>query len=236
MTPAAPATVHRRPGWLTRTARQTTPCSRPGMRSCTDVQPSDPAEAACRPSKDTGQSRQQLPTVDRPSERFPTWDGFSGRQRPHRTLKQPAFALVRAYVEPPAGIEPATPSLPWNHQEPLCEPPFPQVAADRRGQSYGFSFGEGMRSLPGHALRESERLPNDVIGQHRFPFHDRLFALAGRHQSAEQYGSSDHRRTAASAAPRTAALSTSTPDGGIPRSAHTQTKARGPGGGRGRTR
>jgi hypothetical protein len=25
----------------------------------------------------------------------------------------PAFALVRAYVEPPAGIEPATPSLPW---------------------------------------------------------------------------------------------------------------------------
>jgi len=24
-----------------------------------------------------------------------------------------AFPLVRAYVEPPAGIEPATPSLPW---------------------------------------------------------------------------------------------------------------------------
>jgi hypothetical protein len=33
----------------------------------------------------------------------------------------------------PAGIEPATPSLPWNHQEPLCEPPFPQVALDRKG-------------------------------------------------------------------------------------------------------
>ena len=50
-------------------------------------------------------------------------------------------------MEPPAGIEPATPSLPWNHQEPLCAPPFPQVTPDRRGRSYRFSFGEGMRSL-----------------------------------------------------------------------------------------
>jgi hypothetical protein len=49
----------------------------------------------------------------------------------------------------PAGIEPATPSLPWNHQEPLCGPPFSQVTLDRQGQSYGFCFGEGMRSLPG---------------------------------------------------------------------------------------
>jgi hypothetical protein len=40
----------------------------------------------------------------------------------------------------PAGIEPATPSLPWNHQEPLCGPPFAQVTPDRRGRSYGFSF------------------------------------------------------------------------------------------------
>jgi hypothetical protein len=45
-------------------------------------------------------------------------------------------------VEPPAGIEPATPSLPWNHQEPLCGPPFPQVTPDRRGQSYRFSSDE----------------------------------------------------------------------------------------------
>jgi hypothetical protein len=52
-------------------------------------------------------------------------------------------------MEPPAGIEPATPSLPWNHQEPLCGTPFPQVALDRRGQRYRFSFGEVMRSL-GH--------------------------------------------------------------------------------------
>jgi hypothetical protein len=55
-------------------------------------------------------------------------------------------------------------------------------------------------------------------------------------QSAEQYGSSDHRRTAVSAARSTAAPSTSTRDGGIPRSGHTQMKARGPGGGRGRAR
>src|ERR671912_511826 len=41
-------------------------------------------------------------------------------------------------VEPPAGIEPATPSLPWNHQEPLCGSSFLQVTFDRTGQSYGF--------------------------------------------------------------------------------------------------
>jgi hypothetical protein len=55
-------------------------------------------------------------------------------------------------VEPPAGIEPATPSLPWNHQEPLCGTPFPQVAPDRKGRSYGFSFAEVMRSLSSHAM------------------------------------------------------------------------------------
>src|SRR5678815_4071749 len=47
---------------------------------------------------------------------------------------------------PPAGIEPATPSLPWNHKEPLCGPPFPQVGLDRRSRSYRFSSCEGMRS------------------------------------------------------------------------------------------
>jgi hypothetical protein len=46
-----------------------------------------------------------------------------------------AFALVSPLVEPPAGIEPATPSLPWNHQEPLYGPPFPPVTFDRKCQS-----------------------------------------------------------------------------------------------------
>jgi hypothetical protein len=55
-------------------------------------------------------------------------------------------------VEPPAGIEPATPSLPWNHQEPLCEPPFPQVTPDRQGRSYRFSFDQVMRSLSSEVL------------------------------------------------------------------------------------
>jgi hypothetical protein len=62
------------------------------------------------------------------------------------TDHQPAFLLVGAYVEPPAGIEPATLSLPWNHREPLCGPPFPQVTPDRKGRSYRFSFGQVMRS------------------------------------------------------------------------------------------
>jgi hypothetical protein len=58
-----------------------------------------------------------------------------------------AFPMVIGLVEPPAGIEPATPSLPWNHQEPLCGPPFPQLAPDRRCQSYRFSYGEVSESL-----------------------------------------------------------------------------------------
>jgi hypothetical protein len=50
-------------------------------------------------------------------------------------------------VEPPAGIEPATPSLPWNHREPLCGPAFPQVTPDHKGQSYRFSSSAVMRSV-----------------------------------------------------------------------------------------
>jgi hypothetical protein len=203
------------------------------------------------------------------------------------TRNRPAFPLVRTHLEPPAGIEPATPSsgedprprwqtawylprstrtppsprssqrprgrlvlpifipqgwppamshLPWNHREPLCGPPYPQVTADRRGQSYGFSLGEDMRSLPGHAVRESERFPQRAHRTGSVPLPRLAPRFGGRHQSAEQYGSLAHRRTATSAAPRTAAPSTSTRDGGIPRSGHTQTKLRGPGGGRGRTR
>ena len=57
------------------------------------------------------------------------------------------------------------------------------------------------------------------------------FSLGGgRYQPAEQYGSSAHSRTAASAAPRTAAPSTSTREDGMPCAGHTQTKASGPGG------
>src|SRR4029453_15658692 len=76
----------------------------------------------------------------------------------------PAFALVSLGVEPPAGIEPATPSFPWNHREPLCGPPFPLVAPDRRGRSYRFSSGEVMRSRSvarprRTALRRAATLP-----------------------------------------------------------------------------
>ena len=57
-----------------------------------------------------------------------------------------------------------------------------------------------------------------------------------RQQSSEQYGSSRQSVTAASAAARIAAPSTSRRDDQIPRSGQVQTKASGPGGGRGRTR
>ncbi len=47
----------------------------------------------------------------------------------------------------PAELSQENRSLPWNHQESLCAPPFPQVALDRTGRSYRFSFGMVMRSL-----------------------------------------------------------------------------------------
>jgi hypothetical protein len=46
------------------------------------------------------------------SEHIPIREVLSGRQMPDRTPRRPAFTLVKACAEPPAGIEPATPSLP----------------------------------------------------------------------------------------------------------------------------
>jgi hypothetical protein len=51
----------------------------------------------------------------------------------------PAFPLVRALLEPPAGMEPATPSLPWIGGQALCYPAFLQVARHRKCRSYGLS-------------------------------------------------------------------------------------------------
>jgi hypothetical protein len=110
-------------------------------------EPSDPDGEGLEAGQRPGQSRRQSPMDNWYSERFPIWDVLSGRHMRPRTPLRPAFVLVIGLVEPPAGIEPATPSLPWNHQEPLCGPPFPQLAPDRRGQSYRFSCGEVMRSL-----------------------------------------------------------------------------------------
>jgi len=85
------------------------------------------------------------------------------RGEPIPNAKTTSVCAGQAYVEPPAGIEPATPSLPWNHQEPLCEPPSPQVTPDRQGQSYRFSLGEGMRSLPVTAVCDTgEPSPTSV--------------------------------------------------------------------------
>jgi hypothetical protein len=46
------------------------------------------------------------------SPHIPTRDVFSDHHRFRSNAHWPAFSLVRACVEPPAGIEPATPSLP----------------------------------------------------------------------------------------------------------------------------
>src|SRR5215216_6576816 len=101
---------------------------------------------------------------------------------PHRTPRRPAFALVIFLVEPPAGIEPATPSLPWNHQQPLCEPPFPQVTPDRQGQSYGFSLGAVMCSPDAcHEVRAR------LIIVHRPSATTELMASSTWHRCSESY-------------------------------------------------
>jgi hypothetical protein len=71
-----------------------------------------------------------------------------------------------------AGIEPATPSLPWNHQEPLCAPPYPQVARDRWGRSYRFSCEEVMRSLSRHGLDRRWSKPSSVRDHRLSPLRD----------------------------------------------------------------
>jgi hypothetical protein len=80
-------------------------------------------------------------------------------------------------VEPPAGIEPATPSLPWNHREPLCGTPFPQITPDRQGQSYRFSFSEVMRSLSSHALIVADASDNPARDHKpgRLPTHPGIY-------------------------------------------------------------
>jgi hypothetical protein len=127
--------------------RHRTLARRRGMRSWTAMQPVAEEGMDQEPSNGAGQRYRRTGGRPTQSDRILTRDGFSGRQMPHRTPRRPAFPLVRAYMEPPAGIEPATPSLPWNHQEPLCGPPFPQLTPDRRGRGYLFSFGRSYALL-----------------------------------------------------------------------------------------
>jgi hypothetical protein len=120
-------------------ARQTTLARRSGMGSWTAVQ------SVTRRKRPGSQATTPVRGIDRTarrptqSDRIPTREVLSSPFDRPRTPNWPAFRLVRAYVEPPAGIEPATPSLPWNHQESLCGPPFSQVTPDRRCQRYAFN-------------------------------------------------------------------------------------------------
>jgi hypothetical protein len=75
-----------------------------------------------------------------PGSRVPLTNGFTCTRMRRHPSDRPIF--IRQ------GWPQAMSHLPWNHQEPLCAPPFPQVTPDRRGRSYRFSLGEVMRSLP----------------------------------------------------------------------------------------
>jgi len=122
-------------------------------------------------------------------------------------------------VQPPAGIEPATPSLPWNHQEPLCGPPFPQVTLDRQAKV----IGSPSMKLCAHfsvmlfvigASYPSERSANP-LGVPCWVGH--LFWRMASVDGA--VWSSSHSVTAVSGASRIAAPSISTREIGIPRPA-----------------
>jgi hypothetical protein len=76
---------------------------------------------------------------------------------------------------------PVNASLPWNHQEPLCEPPFPQVALDRKGRSYRFSFDEVMGSRTSHvpiAAGSSHHLRAEIANSRASAYHPRTDAFS----------------------------------------------------------
>jgi hypothetical protein len=96
--------------------------------------------------------------------------GAESASLPMRQAGQRTRPELLVWCGAPAGIEPATPSLPWNHREPLCGTPFPQVAPDRRGQSYRFSFGKVMRSLFSHMLIALEQV-SITVEDHELSLH-----------------------------------------------------------------
>jgi hypothetical protein len=117
-----------------------------------------------------------------------TWSGFLPDCCPTAVPKplgtQRAGCWIRSELlvcgAPPAGIEPATPSLPWNRQEPLCGPPFSQVTPDREGRSYRFSLGKVMRSLASYRLSLRRAIPDQRSPNSAHTLLDRPFALAER--------------------------------------------------------
>src|SRR4029450_2027397 len=109
--------------WAARAVRPTILARRAGMGSWTALQlgtggnrPGSQATALVRGiDRIAGQPTQ--------SDRIPTMEVLSIQHRSRPDGNCPEFVLVIGLVEPPAGIEPATPSLPWNHRKPLVEPP-----------------------------------------------------------------------------------------------------------------
>jgi len=76
------------------------------------VQPVTRLEEGQRTGNDAGQSYRRSPRDDWELDRIPTREVLSVPVNRPGTERLRAFALVSGCVEPPAGIEPATPSLP----------------------------------------------------------------------------------------------------------------------------
>jgi hypothetical protein len=152
---------------------------------------------------------------------------------PARTPRSLAFPLVIFGCGAPRRNRTGDPSLPWNHQEPLCGPPFPQLAPDRRGRSYRFSFGEVMRSLVSHVVIVPG-VTDHPTSDHRIQpafLHRSIIGRSLRRMTSVlgANGSSGHNVTAALAASRIAAPSTSTREvGSSPSPAEPADRARRP--------
>ena len=122
-------------------------------------------------------SRERLPTArslrSREDANLSRRSPQSGRARPQLVIcwqiaGKRRFRAFRAWnrpgivpglscwfgVEPPAGIEPATPSLPWIGGQAPCYPAFSQVTGDRGRRSYVLS-----RRPPGSARRVAAGSP-----------------------------------------------------------------------------
>src|SRR5262245_45121564 len=120
------------------------------------------------------------------------------RSRPGWKRRLTSVCAGHRLVEPPGGIEPPTPSLPWISLSPLCAPRFPQVAGDCRPPSYVLCRGGPSRPSTRSVLQQI--LVDGANGHGALPggaSHalDRAVAHVAGGEHARQAGLERQRRT-----------------------------------------
>jgi hypothetical protein len=131
---------HRRSPGQSRQGRVTTADRAAARKAETGRQPASLAAPACDPYPTDHKCETREAFSIRYTPR-PTDQTQTERCVPRPTVRnaelRAAFPLLSCCMEPLAGIEPATPSLPCIPDPPPCHPAPSQVAAHRKWRSYG---------------------------------------------------------------------------------------------------